>query len=38
VTEIEKARSDEAAAEGVAERIRILKRAGCEGVSRRRPG
>jgi tryptophan synthase alpha chain len=38
VTEIEKARSDEAAAEGVAERIRILKRAGCEGVSRWRPG
>ena len=38
VAEIEKARSDEAAAEGVAERIRILKRAGCEGVSRRGPG
>lgn len=35
VTEIEKAHSDDAAAEEVAERIRILKRAGREGVSRR---
>lgn len=35
VTEIEKAHSDDAAAEAVAERIRILKRAGREGVSRR---
>jgi tryptophan synthase alpha chain len=35
VTEIEKAHSDEAAAEAVAERIRSLKRAGREGVSRR---
>ena len=35
VGEIEKADSAEAAAEAVAERIRILKRAGREGISRR---
>jgi tryptophan synthase alpha chain len=35
VTEIEKAASSDAAAEAVAERIRVLKRAAREGVSRR---
>ena len=35
VAEIEKAASPEAAAEAVAERIRVLKRAAREGVSRR---
>lgn len=38
VAEIEKARSGDAAAVAVAERVRILKRAAREGVSRRGKG